>query len=583
MKHLFIMTILGIDLGNYNTKIYKLVNGQPEIILTKESRRLFPTIINFYNENKEIIRKTLDENTYDYIKEYKNRIYNIPELISDKKELYPYNYLDNNFFIQSHLSNKHIKTHLIVILLIYIKYLINCDDIQVVMTFSNNINYKCQEIIHNAFKILDIKLLGLISSTIANSIDYGFPLITQKKFNTKPFYTLFLDFGYINCKISVVNYENNKIQEIYTKDNIKIGSYFLDCKLLDYLINDFWLKFNIDLNKYPKHKIQLFRLCEKIRKDFSMNKISNNIINFFIDEKEIDFKINLTLEEYNTFFTIFKKKIVQHLDILKNNYPYIDEIIVTGGFYRVSIIKDIICKYFSIPIKTILNLEESAAKGCTILCALIFKSLKTNVTIPIELKVNTPIYIKYNNYQSLLVITEKDLYPINKQITIKKIENINFTFSYNNKNFFFLDKFVVPDNNMLPNIGSNLNVKKIDYIKVKFYYGFDNLIKIKEYKIKYLQGNSSNIYIIQPKPKKLNIDLLEIKNKEINNLAKKKERIKVEKLKNEIETEYYKKKKIFIQKNKMDKYNEINTIFTNISDNNISRLNILYEKIKNIK
>ena len=82
------------------------------------------------------------------------------------------------------------------------------------MTFSNKINQNTIEIIHNAFKIVNIKLLGLVPSTIANSIDYGYPFLANKKFNDSPLIYLFIDFGYLNTKISLVNLKYEKTRTL---------------------------------------------------------------------------------------------------------------------------------------------------------------------------------------------------------------------------------------------------------------------------------------------------------------------------------------------------------------------------------
>ena len=71
------------------------------------------------------------------------------------------------------------------------------------MTFSNNINYKTIKLINNAFEILNIKLLGLISCTIANSIDYG-----TLSFLMDVSISLLLDY---NIRFEYYDYEGNSL------------------------------------------------------------------------------------------------------------------------------------------------------------------------------------------------------------------------------------------------------------------------------------------------------------------------------------------------------------------------------------
>ena len=528
------MTIIGIDIGNYSTKIFKIKNGVPEIILTNTADRLFPTLINIYNNNDTIIRKLADENIGMSLKFYKNKICNLSQLMITNKCDYIYDYFTENIWLTNYLNKTSILTHIFVIYLNYIKTIINETNLEIVLVFPSINNIINLKNIHDAFKIVDMKLLSIISPTIATGIDYSFPYLVKKKFNNMTDNYIFIDLGYYSTKISLLQFNKNIFTEIKTDDKINIGCYYFDCYLLNIIINNFKIKFNIDLNDHIKQKLQLFLLCEKVRKDFSMNSFSVINTELYINSIEYIYNFKIDYVLYTSIIKDITDRLKNKIIDFTKNYK-IKHIIVTGGFYRTPLIKKMLKDCFEHDIQTVLNLEESAARGACIYGALLSNNIRNNLKIDFKLQLNYDIYIKYNKYKPILLINKNNSYPIIKQLTIKKIENLYIEYSLDNKKYILLYNFKIPSLNEL----LNEKISNIDNIKIKFKFNTNKKLEIINIKLNYYTEKKLKTYYIPLENHPLQSYLKEIKDFEQKELDNKIRLLNINDIKNNIESKYY--------------------------------------------
>ena len=75
------MTIIGIDFGNLNTKIFKIKNGHPEIVFDEQSSRIHHSGMIISSDNRFFGQIAFDKK-YKY---FRNYIYHLKSwIISDK-------------------------------------------------------------------------------------------------------------------------------------------------------------------------------------------------------------------------------------------------------------------------------------------------------------------------------------------------------------------------------------------------------------------------------------------------------------------------------------------------------------------
>ena len=516
------MVGIGIDMGNKYTKIYKISDGIPENISSNCSNRYFPTLINIIKKGNQYIIQKCDQ-VNDSSLNYINKVYNIPELIHQANNVYKelFDPITNNSVFKKYISLEYSFLHILIIFLDYIQEYLKSTDISAVFVYEY-LDVQAIEIIKSAFSILNINLLGILKSTQANAISYAYPKIVKKRREYDNY--LFLDLGYYNTKLGIYHCNNSCISEYNFKENIiPFGSYWIDLEILKQLKIKFKKILVADVNNkiidsdeiefFPKLKLQLWKFCEKIRKDISMNQISSIQEVIYFSDNEYNFNFTIQLKEYQKIISTlihnlrhFLEKYIKNANILGIN---IKNVVITGGLYRFLVVKNFLKDVFSnINIIDNLNLEESTARGAVIYSGILNKNNIENKLFRFNLGNN--IWIKYNNHKPFILLAEKDYYPVQKSLKLNLFAPFNLSYSYDNVNYiplissnisnineiitdkknykyykfdsiniiFFIDKcksVQIVSNNIFFRIGNNLNKFKLKYTKYKPNY--DNLIK----------------------------------------------------------------------------------------------------------
>ncbi len=164
--------------------------------------------------------------------------------------------------------------------------------------------------------------------------------------------------------------------------------------------------------------------------------------------------------------------------------------ILTGGTIRIPKLRQFLEHYFPNKIETTLNLDESIAKGCSIIGALQSNSISTKANVQLKYPLRHPVYLKWASKQPFTLIGERDVYPIVRKITIRDAKDLDIYINYDGENYEKLVDIRLP---------KDVITEKDDYLKVVIEYGLDELCRINEIclyqprTVKVLEDNQGNM------------------------------------------------------------------------------------------
>ena len=439
------MTI-GIDIGNYSTKLSNLVNGKINIILNKSSQRSSKTLMSFKD-----IRYFGDDAYSLQVNNYKNTVsdFMITILNNNYNKLYLFPNLSN-----PNLSNPNYTLilngttydlspeYLLAMYLTNINNNLKENNIStdyVTLAVPNNFNLYQNNILLECFKNSGWKNPHIINKSIALGLEYTF-YRSGKELGEESEPVLFIDFGETSTELSLIEC---KSWEIVTKGSETIDSIsgssikqilYEECK------KEYKTKFKSDVIDGSKQSIKIYKELNKIIKDLSINKNSKFIAENINEDQDLIFNLSQTLiENYlENNITNLDKSIKTLLTTANIKLKDIKSIEILGGISRVPFINTWLQEKFKTKIKHTMDAEDSIAKGCCLYSSIIspkiqmkkfsiFKSIFNNITLSC-------------NKKSFTLFKKGDKIPKSKKISINTKKNIHLEVTNGESKLKFLIK-----------------------------------------------------------------------------------------------------------------------------------------------
>ena len=383
------MIVTGIELGNSNSKIGIFTNEKASIVPNTFGDSYTPSIVAILDDfeavgEETILHKADEKHTINEIKRLIGKNINDLDLTKIK-----YNISSNNNKLQIKINRKGNEEFFSpeqIISLIFKKLIKSASDFtgstvkKAVITVPVYFNDKQIESIKESAKLADIDILDIINEPTAAALAYGFgtkgPIqdsytasVIKKKSNNKK--VLVFDLGGASLDVSILTIENANISVKATYNDNNLGGINFDNKLINFCINDFRQKMNIEEMEIRKDSKALSRLkiqCEKIKKKLS-SIISTEIslYNFF---NGLDLYIEINRERFNELCKDLYQRIENILDKVLVDSGFtkdeIDDIILAGGSSKIPKIKGILGEKFDPrKIKDQINNDEVVALGAS--------------------------------------------------------------------------------------------------------------------------------------------------------------------------------------------------------------------------
>ena len=349
---------VGIDLGTSYCRIAVWKEDKVEIIPNEIGEQEMPSFITITKNNERLVGTTAQnyrihkpENTLFSIKRLIKRDYGD---IYEKLKFYPFKIIrDQKFSLIQINEGKEIKNYCIEevlsILLQKLKQIatdyLGKEVKDAIITVPTYFNDSQRQAVKDAGTIAGLNCLRLIVDSTAACI--GYYIKKNKEIENEPNVLIF-DFGGGSLNISILSLEDGLFEVRAVNGDNYLGGEDFDIKLMEYCINEFKKKYNIDILSSPKALNQLRIKCEEAKIELSYNNETNICINNLI--KGLNLYLNITRDKFEELCNDFFKKIIVYLEyILKDsklNKNQINDIILMGGSSRIPKVQAIYKKFF---------------------------------------------------------------------------------------------------------------------------------------------------------------------------------------------------------------------------------------------
>ncbi|CAF1348662.1 unnamed protein product [Didymodactylos carnosus] len=218
-----------------------------------------------------------------------------------------------------------------------------------------------------------------------------------------------------------------------------LGGRDFDRVIMDHMREDF-KRYKVDSYSTTKAKLRLRAECEKAKKLMGANLQPIPIaLECFIDDKDVNGKIQRSeFEELSkSLFDRLRNVLESLLKEAKVTAEDIESVEIVGGSTRIPAVKQIVSDIFKKIPMTTMNADESVARGCTLMCAMLSPTFKVK-----EFKIEDcqpyPITLSWhgaiNEDNEVEVFSRWNSLPSTKMLSFYKREplTIDVRYSYPN-------------------------------------------------------------------------------------------------------------------------------------------------------
>jgi molecular chaperone DnaK len=416
--------VIGIDLGTTNSVIAIIEGGKPQVIPNAEGLRTTPSIVAYTKKNELLVGQIAKrqavvnpENTFFSIKRFigcKN------EEISEKSKELPYKVIEDikgNIKIEcpnlsKTFSPEEISAQILRKLANDASTYLGQKITKAVITVPAYFNDSQRQATKDAGKIAGLDVLRIINEPTAASLAYG---LDKKKDET----ILVFDLGGGTFDVSILEVGDGVFEVLSTAGDTRLGGDDFDKILVDWLINDFKQKENVDLSKDPQALQRLTEASEKAKIELS-NVLETTISLPFITAtatgpKHIEIPISRAkfIHLCSDLIDRCKIPVEKAIKDAKITKTKIDEVVLVGGSTRIPAIQELVEKITTKKPNQTVNPDEVVAIGAAIQGAILVGEVKDILLLDV-----TPLSL---GVETLGGITTK-IIPRNTTIPTKKSE-----------------------------------------------------------------------------------------------------------------------------------------------------------------
>jgi molecular chaperone DnaK len=369
--------ILGIDLGTTNSVIAVMEGGTPTVIPNSEGLRTTPSIV-AYTKKEELLvgqiakRQSVinPENTFFSIKRFIGSKFNEVRQESTQVSYKIKEDSKGNIKVICPVLNKEFSPEEISAQVLRklsndaSKYLGQSVE-KAVITVPAYFNDSQRQATKDAGKIAGLEVLRIINEPTAASLAYGL----DKKNNET---ILVFDLGGGTFDVSLLEVGDGVFEVLSTSGDTHLGGDDFDRKIVNFLLDNFYQEYTIDLSKDPQALQRLTEAAEKAKVELST--LTETVINLpFITANEtgpkhIEISITRTKFEQLCEELILRSKIpvenaLKDARVDKNK---IDEVVMVGGSTRIPAIQNLVKELTGKTPNQTVNPDEVVAIGAAV-------------------------------------------------------------------------------------------------------------------------------------------------------------------------------------------------------------------------
>ena len=395
--------VVGIDLGTTNSVVAAIEGGQPSVIINSEGLRTTPSIVAYTKKQELLVGQIAKRqavinpgNTFFSVKRFIGS--KESEISADAKQL-PYTITkDSNDNVKikcpalgKEFSPEEISAQVLRKLINDASEYLKQDVKQAVITVPAYFNDSQRQATMDAGKIAGIEVLRILNEPTAASLAYGL----DKKQNET---ILVFDLGGGTFDVSILEVGDGIFEVLATAGDTNLGGDDFDKVLVNWLINDFKEKENIDLSTDIQALQRLTEAAEKAKMELStVDKTKISLPFITADQtgpKHIDQELTRDVFEKLCENLIDRCRIPVEKAIsdARLDKSDIDEMVLVGGSTRIPAIQNLVESLTGKKPNQSVNPDEVVAIGAAIQAGILAGEIKDILLLdvtPLSLGVET--------------------------------------------------------------------------------------------------------------------------------------------------------------------------------------------------
>ncbi len=376
--------IIGIDLGTTNSCVAVMEGGKPKVIPTSEGGNLIPSVVDpVEGQVGELARRQMvlePKRTIYAIKRLMGRRYDSDQ-VEKAKEMVSYKIVKgkNDMAVVEVEGKKYTPQEISAKVLQKAKsdaeeYL--GEEIErAVITVPAYFDDSQRQATKQAGKIAGLKVERIVNEPTAASLAYG---LDKKEGETIAVY----DLGGGTFDISILEIGDGVFEVKATNGDTFLGGEDFDQRIIDWALEEFGKKEDINLKEDDQAMQRLKEAAEKAKKELS-SKQETEIKLPFITQKEgepVHLELTLTRSKLEQLTDDLIKKTMKPVKACLDDAGLkpgdIDEIIMVGGQTRMPKIQETVKEFFGKDLNKSVNPDEVVAVGAAIQAAVISGEVK---------------------------------------------------------------------------------------------------------------------------------------------------------------------------------------------------------------
>ncbi|KAI8458122.1 heat shock 70kDa protein 4 [Phakopsora pachyrhizi] len=446
-------SVVGLDVGNFASKIGLARNRGIDIIVNEVSNRATPSLVAFGPRSRTLgeSAKTQEtsnfRNTVGSLKRLIGRTASDPDVTEVESKFLNAQLVDAQGTVGvkvSYLGEEQVMSAT----QLYAAFLGRLRDIaqaelknavnDVVIAVPGWYTDVQRRAVLDAAEIANLHPLRLINELTATALGYGITKSDLPLPEEKPRYIAFVDIGHSQYQVAIVAFNKGALVVKGFAYDHNFGGRDLDYALIHHFAEEFKEKYKIDVLSNKKAIFRLAAAVEKLKKVLSANAQAPLNVESLMND--VDASSSLTREALEQLIAPLLERTIAPLDralaqagISKDD---IETVELVGGSTRVPALKSRIQEFFGKPLSFTCNQDEAVARGATLACAglsPIFKVRDFSVTDIANFAINTKRQPTPNDPKTTLeTFTPESASPSGKLLSFYQSEPFELEASYAN-------------------------------------------------------------------------------------------------------------------------------------------------------
>ena len=429
------MSVIGVDIGDYNTYISVARPGGVDTIANEYSQRNTPSIValgdrqRFMGVSAENQRNLNVRNTVSFFKNFLGRSFKDPyvqkELPNVGAEVVE---LADGKIGFNLWSKPFVPEQILGMMLTKVREIVRTEqkeDIETcVISVPLHFSQTQRAAVLDSARLAGLPAVQIINDTSALALAYGKTKSDLPEDAASPRYVIFVDLGCGGLQTSLAAVSKYKATVLATSTSTATGGKFMDSALLNYTVAEIENKYGCQIRNNKKAINKLRLAVEKIKKQMSANsnKLPLQIENLCED---VDVSLSLDRAKFEELIQADLEEVKRTLSLLLDSTTVtksqLHSVELVGGSSRIPAVRQIVQDLFGLQPSYSLNADEGVSRGCGLQAAANSNKFMTK-TFHIEEVVSHAMEAVYNHegvQEKLVIFDEGEAAKEERIITLK--------------------------------------------------------------------------------------------------------------------------------------------------------------------